>query len=73
MNLLQLNPPIWLTTPLGPAICYVLIDYGADYNLVWVCFLEENGECWSFDNTEVTLQENKTLGRNYAKRNKSSR
>ena len=37
--LLQLNPPIPLYTPRGFAEAVLVIDYGPDYDLCWVCFL----------------------------------
>jgi hypothetical protein len=63
MNMLQLDPPIPLDTPNGPALAHVLIDYGPEYNLMWVCFGDENGQCWTWPNTKVRAQKNITLGR----------
>jgi hypothetical protein len=58
---LQLDPPVWLETPKGPAYAYLVIDYGMDYHLLWVCFLKETGECWTFPNPEVRLATNPTM------------
>ncbi len=33
--MLQLNPPIPVDTPKGPALAIVLLDYGPDYDLLW--------------------------------------
>lgn len=60
--ILQLNPPIWLETPRGPAYAYALIDYGMDFHLLWVCFLKDGGRCWTFKNPEVRLSPNETMG-----------
>lgn len=30
---------------------------------MWVCFLDDSGECWTFENPQVRIQWNITLGR----------
>jgi hypothetical protein len=62
MMMLQLNPPIPVNTPKGPAMAQVMIDYGPDYDLIWVCF-QDTGECWSWRNQEIRAEKNITLGR----------
>jgi hypothetical protein len=62
MSLLQLDPPIPVTTPRGKALAVVLIDYGVEFDLMWTCFLD-NGECWTFRNPEIRGQVNETMGR----------
>ena len=39
------------------------IDYGTEYSLIFVVFIDETGECWCFRNSEVRLQKNLTFGR----------
>lgn len=63
MNLLQLDPPLPLETPRGPALAHVLIDYGAEHDLIWVCFQDATGEIWSYSNPEVRACKNVTMGR----------
>lgn len=60
--MLQLDPPVPLDTPKGPAVAHVLIDYGREYDLLWVCFTDETGECWTWTNKEVRLRRNVTMG-----------
>ena len=60
--MLQLDPPLPLDTPKGSALAHVLIDYGPEADLIWVCF-QDNGECWSWRNSEVRAQRNITMGR----------
>ena len=60
--LLQLNPPLPLDTPKGPAWAHFLLDYGTEHHLLWICFVMESGECWSFSNPEIRLQRNLSLG-----------
>ena len=46
----------------------MLIDYGPEYNLLWVCFLDDSGECWTYDNTQIRAQKNVTMGRTFVSR-----
>jgi hypothetical protein len=61
--ILQLNPPIPLDTPKGSALAHLVIDYGPEHNLLWVCFGDDDGECWTWDNSRVRAQKNITMGR----------
>ena len=63
MTVTQLNPPLPLTTPHGDALAHLVVDYGAEHGLIWVCFQDETGECWSWRNQEVRAQKNITMGR----------
>ena len=59
----QLNPPLPLTTPKGSALAHLVIDYGPEHDLIWVCFQDDTGECWSWANPEIRAQKNVTMGR----------
>ena len=61
--ILQLNPPIPLITPKGKGLAHFLIDYSVEFDVLWVVFLDKNGECWTFKNPEIRIQENFSLGR----------
>lgn len=63
MPILQLNPPLPLETPKGSALAHFLIDYGPEFNLMWICFNDKNGECWTWQNSDIRAQKNITLGR----------
>ncbi|MBC7386582.1 MAG: hypothetical protein H7301_10550 [Cryobacterium sp.] len=63
MNLLQLNPAIPVETPKGKGMATVLIDYGPEYDLLWVTFLDESRECWTYGNRDIRIQTNITMGR----------
>ena len=52
-----------METPLGPGLAHVLIDYTIEHDLHWVVFLDSNGECWTFKNSDIRAQKNITLGR----------
>jgi hypothetical protein len=61
--MLQLNPPIPVTTPKGKALAHVLIDYGIEYDLMWVCFNHSDGQCWTWGNKDIKIEKNITIGR----------
>jgi len=54
--ILQLHPSIPLITPQGPAQAMAVIDYGPEHDLVWVCFLDSNGQCWSYGNSRFVVK-----------------
>lgn len=58
----QLQSPIPILTPKGKALAIGIIDYGPDWDLQWVTFIQETGECWTFVNSEIRQSENYTLG-----------
>ncbi|CAB4130682.1 hypothetical protein UFOVP120_23 [uncultured Caudovirales phage] len=60
--MLQLDPPLPVETPHGPGLAHVLIDYGAEHDLIWVVF-QADGECWSWRNQDIRAQPNITFGR----------
>lgn len=61
--ILQLNPSIPLDTPKGPALAVLVIDMGEEHHLMWVCFQDDTGECWTWPNPQVRAQKNVTMGR----------
>lgn len=61
--MLQLSPPIPLSTPKGNGWAHFIIDYGPEHDLLWVVFIDDTGECWTVPNPEVRIQPNWTLGR----------
>ena len=58
----QLNPPLPLDTPKGPALAHLVIDYGPEHSLLWVCF-GLDGEIWTWPNSKVRADKNITMGR----------
>ena len=53
----------------------MLIDYGPEYHLLWdhspVCFLDDSGECWTYDNTQIRALKNVSLGRTFGSRHQA--
>jgi hypothetical protein len=60
--ILRLDPTVPLDTPKGPAAAHFLIDYSEQHHLLWVCFTDETGECWTWPNPAVRLRPNETMG-----------
>ena len=62
--MLQLNPQIPVYTPKGKGWAFFVIDRSQEHDLEWVVFLDNNGECWTFKNSDIRIQTNYTLHRN---------
>ena len=63
-TIVRIDPPIPLMTPKGRAIAHFLIDTGIENDLMWICFQDDTGECWTWENSQVRARINKTVGRN---------
>jgi len=61
--ILELEQMLWLDTPRGLALAKFLIDRGIDSDNEWVCVINDSGEIWSFDNSDVRAAKNITIGR----------
>lgn len=59
----QLNPSIPVVTPEGKGEAIGWIDYGKDDDLLWIVFLQKNGECWIYPNPQIRACPNATAGR----------
>lgn len=63
MSIIRIDPPLPLETPKGRGMAHFVIDYGTEYHLLWVVFVDATGECWSLPNPEVRMGQNWTMGR----------
>jgi hypothetical protein len=61
--MIQLNPPIPLITQKGNGWAFFLIDRSQEHDLEWVVFLDDTGECWTFNNAQVKITKNYTMKR----------
>lgn len=61
--IIQLVPPVPLTTSKGDAKAMLYIDRGVDHYGEWVCFILKTGECWTFRDKDIRLWTNETEGR----------
>lgn len=60
----RIDPPMPIMTPKGRALAHFLIDYGPEHDLMWVCFQDDTGESWTWENAQIRARVNQTLGRN---------
>ena len=68
--MLQLNPTIPIEVQdLGKGYAFALIDYGQEFDLLWVTFLDETGACVVANNCNVRIQSNWSMCRWDNKRN----
>jgi hypothetical protein len=65
MSIMQIDPPLPLECPKGKGMAHFMIDYGVEYNLMWVIIIDATGEIWTYENPSVKGQKNITIGRNY--------
>lgn len=65
MSMLQLDPPIPMTTPKGEGFAHILIDYGPESDLYWTVLITQTGEIWTYANRHVRAIKNITLGRTH--------
>lgn len=59
----RIDPPIPVTTPKGKAIAIAWLDYGIENDLMWICFQDDTGECWTWENADIRARVNLTIGR----------
>jgi hypothetical protein len=59
----RIEPPIPVTTPKGKAMAIAWLDYGMEQDLMWVCFQDDTGECWTWENADIRARVNITIGR----------
>lgn len=48
-------------TTKGKATARFMLDYGAEHNTLWGCFLKKNGEFWWIKNKDIRLEPNYSL------------
>jgi hypothetical protein len=65
------EPAIPVVTRKGDGYAHILIDYGAEFNLLWVVFLDDSSECWTYDNSQIRAQKNVTMGRTFVSMHKA--
>ncbi len=58
----RIQPPIHVRTPLGNGWALFLIDYGHDWNTVWVVNLFKTGQVKHFDANDIRITGNPTWG-----------
>lgn len=64
--MLRLDPPIPVTTPIGPGHAHFIRDYGTEWDDIWTVLItrgEHANEFWSFPNSVIRGDTNITMGR----------
>ena len=59
--MLQLNPEVWVMTPLGEGLAFIITDYGLDHNKVFTVLLQ-SGDVLDFDLKDIRRTENPSFG-----------
>lgn len=57
----RIDPPLPIETPKGKAMAHFLIDMGMEHSLLWVCFIDETRQCWTYRNEDILIQHNETM------------
>jgi len=60
--MLQLNPPLWVMTPLGEGMWVLCYEPGLEHNKIATVFLQD-GNILDFDLKDLRGTENPTFGR----------
>lgn len=61
--ILQLSPTLPVETPKGLGWAHFLIENGDEHHLQWVVAIDDSCEFWTFENPDVRIQHNITMGR----------
>lgn len=56
--MLQLNPPIWVATPLGEGFALMVIDYGPALNSVWLVHIFADGQLVHVESNDIRVMGN---------------
>ncbi len=52
-----------MSTPKGDGWAFFMIERSQEHHIEWVIFLDNSGQCWTFQNPEVRMQNNYTMNR----------
>ena len=64
MAFTQLEPPLPLhVVDRGKGMAIAVIDYGPEFDLLWVTAMDDGGEIWCVPNPQVRMQANWSMGR----------
>ncbi|NBW22169.1 MAG: hypothetical protein EBR82_80880 [Caulobacteraceae bacterium] len=59
--ILQLNPEMWVMTPKGEGLAFLVTDYGMDHNKIFTVMLQ-SGDILDFDIRDLRRTENPSFG-----------
>ena len=61
VEMIQLNPELWMMTPKGEGLAFIVTDYGMDHNKIFTVMLN-TGEILDFDIRDCRRCENPSFG-----------
>jgi len=61
MEIIQLKPELWMMTPKGEGLAFLVTDYGLDHNKIFTIMLN-HGEILDFDLRDCRRCENPSFG-----------
>ena len=61
LEMIQLNPELWMMTPKGEGLAFIVTDYGMDHNKIFTVMLN-TGEILDFDIRDCRRCENPSFG-----------
>jgi len=61
VEVVQLNPELWMMTPKGEGLAFLVTDYGLDHNKIFTIMLN-HGEILDFDLRDCRRCENPSFG-----------
>ena len=59
--MLQINPEMWVMTPKGEGLAFLVTDYGMDHNKIFTVMLQ-SGDILDFDIRDLRRTENPSFG-----------
>lgn len=59
---IRVKPALWFHTPMGDARAHWMI-VEEEQDILWICFMQDSGECRTFSNQNIRLMSNDTIGR----------
>ena len=63
--MIQLHPMLPLSTSRGPGFCFLIIDYGQEFDTLYKTIITETGEIWDLPQSEVRGVKNISMGRDF--------
>lgn len=60
-SILQLQPQIYVQTPLGKGWCFFILEYDLNINTIWLVRLDETGQVKHFDSNDIVIEANPML------------
>jgi hypothetical protein len=52
-----------VTTPKGPGVIWLVIDYGHETDTIYTVIINETGELWQFTHKDIRAKNNITFNR----------